>query len=123
VVWLGQEWAVWVHQLEDGTLLLFAFFMISDPMTIPNHRRGRVAHAVLVAAGALLWQFALYRTNGLLWALLLGAPAVPLWDALWPAPKFHWNARGGSHACDIEASLLHVDDHLARRARLARGAA
>jgi Na+-transporting NADH:ubiquinone oxidoreductase subunit NqrB len=123
VLWLGQDWAVWVHQLENGTLLLFAFFMISDPRTIPNHRCGRIAHAVLVAAGAVLLQFGLYRTNALLWALLLGAPAVPVWDTLWPAPKFQWNARGGSHARDTEASLLHLDDRLARRAGVARGAA
>ena len=40
VEYLGQRWAVWTHQLESGALLLFAFFMISDPMTGPNDRRG-----------------------------------------------------------------------------------
>ena len=40
VEFLGQRWAVWTHQLESGALLLFAFFMISDPMTGPNDRRG-----------------------------------------------------------------------------------
>src|SRR5438105_1127147 len=50
VLWLGQRAAVFFHHLENGALLLFAFFMISDPMTIPNHARGRVAHAALVAA-------------------------------------------------------------------------
>jgi enediyne biosynthesis protein E5 len=122
VLWLGQRWAVWVHQLQSGALLLFAFFMISDPMTIPNHPRGRVAHAALVAAGAYLWQFTLYRPNALLWALLLAAPAVPLWDALWPAPKYEWNEQGGSHAW-TNASLSRVDDGLARRPRLARAGA
>ena len=28
--------AVWTHQLENGALLLFAFFMISDPKTNPD---------------------------------------------------------------------------------------
>src|SRR5579871_5459011 len=32
VAWLGQRWNVWTHQLTSGALLLFAFFMISDPM-------------------------------------------------------------------------------------------
>ena len=36
VALLGQPWAVWSHQLGSGALMLFAFFMISDPMTIPN---------------------------------------------------------------------------------------
>ncbi|PYS96975.1 MAG: Na+-transporting NADH:ubiquinone oxidoreductase, subunit NqrB [Acidobacteria bacterium] len=90
VAWLGQSRAVWLHQLSNGSLLLFAFFMISDPMTIPNHPRGRTAHAALVAAVAFLWQYALYRPNGPLWALFLCAPAVPLWDLIWPAAKFEW---------------------------------
>jgi enediyne biosynthesis protein E5 len=97
VLWLGQRGAVWVHQLENGALLLFAFFMISDPMTIPNHPRGRVAHAALVAALAYVWQFVLFRPSSLLWALFLAAPAVPLWDMLWPAAKYEWNRQGGSN--------------------------
>lgn len=96
VLWLGQRGAVWVHQLQSGALLLFAFFMISDPMTIPDHPRGRIAHAALVAAIAYGWQFALYRPSSLLWALFFAAPAVPLWDTLWPATKYEWNGQGGS---------------------------
>ncbi len=102
IIWLGQPWAVWLHQLGSGALLLFAFFMISDPMTIPNHARGRVAHAAVVAAITYVWQFELYRPNALLWALFLTAPAVPLWDALWPAAKYEWNPQGGSHGTKNE---------------------
>jgi enediyne biosynthesis protein E5 len=106
VVWLGQSLAVFLHQLGNGSLLLFAFFMISDPMTIPNHKRGRIVHAALVAALAAFWQFGLYRQNGLLFALFLLAPTVPLWDWLWPAPKFAWRqipSRGETHASDCPA--------------------
>ena len=100
VMWLGQRGAVWTHQLQNGSLLLFAFFMISDPMTIPNHPRGRILYAALVAAIAYLWQYELYRSNALLWTLFLLSPTVPLWDRLWPAPKFAWSetgAKGGMH--------------------------
>jgi Na+-translocating ferredoxin:NAD+ oxidoreductase RnfD subunit len=97
VEYLGQRFAVWTHQLESGALLLFAFFMISDPMTGPNDRRGRVAPAALVAAIAYVWQVRLYHTNGLIWALFLAAPCVPLWDAIWPARKFEWTQDGGYH--------------------------
>jgi Na+-transporting NADH:ubiquinone oxidoreductase subunit NqrB len=97
VVCLGQRWAVWTHQLESGALLLFAFFMISDPMTGPNGRRGRIAHAALVAAIAYAWQVRLYHTNGLIWALFIAAPCVPVWDAIWPARKFEWTQNGGGH--------------------------
>jgi len=90
VAWLGQRWAVWTHQLSSGALLLFAFFMISDPMTTPSHVKGRAAHAALVAALAYAWGFGLFRTNAVLWALFVAAPMVAVWDWLWPAPKFDW---------------------------------
>ena len=90
VAWLGQAWAVWLHQLTSGSLLLFAFFMISDPMTIPDHRRGRVVHGALAATLASAWQYVLFRPNGVLFALFLLAPAVPILDLVWPAPKFAW---------------------------------
>ncbi|MGD0289532.1 MAG: DUF2330 domain-containing protein [Candidatus Binataceae bacterium] len=96
VAWLGQRWAVWAHQFSNGALLLFAFFMISDPMTIPNSRRGRMVHAAIVAAAAYVWQFRCYRINGFPWALICAAPLVPIWDALWPAPKFEWTMQGGN---------------------------
>ncbi|HVA67741.1 MAG TPA: RnfABCDGE type electron transport complex subunit D, partial [Candidatus Binataceae bacterium] len=69
VAWLGQRWAVWSHQFDNGALLLFAFFMISDPMTIPSDWRGRLAHAAAVAAIAYVWQFGFYRNDGFIWAL------------------------------------------------------
>src|SRR5882757_4630197 len=87
VAYLGQRWSVWTHQLSSGALLLFAFFMISDPMTAPNSRIGRIAHAAIVAAIAYAWQFRFYRINGLIWALFIAAACVPLWDAVFPAPK------------------------------------
>ncbi len=97
IAYLGQRWAVLEHQLMNGALLLFAFFMISDPMTSPNHPRTRAIHAAIVAAIAFTWQFGFYAHNGMLWALLLAAPMVPLWDAICPAPKFQWNQTGGKH--------------------------
>ena len=90
ILWLGQPWGILAHQLGNGGLLLFAFFMISDPMTIPDRRAARVGYALVVAAFAFAWQFALFRTNGLLWALFLAAPLVPLIDRACPGEKFAW---------------------------------
>ena len=90
VLLLGQSWAIWWHQLGNGALLLFAFFMISDPMTIPNRRGPRIAYAVVVAFGAIAWQYLLFRPNALVWSLFLLTPLVPLLDRLYPAPNFAW---------------------------------
>ena len=88
--WLGQSWAIWWHQLGNGALLLFAFFMISDPMTIPNRSGARIAYALIVAVGAAAWQYLLFKPNALIWALFLLTPLVPALDRLFPAEKFAW---------------------------------
>jgi Na+-transporting NADH:ubiquinone oxidoreductase subunit NqrB len=85
-LWLGEPMAIPVHRLENGALLVFAFFMISDPRTTPDRRGGRVLFAVLVALGGAFVQFRLFRTNGLLWSLFACAPLVPIIDRVLPAP-------------------------------------
>jgi Na+-transporting NADH:ubiquinone oxidoreductase subunit NqrB len=90
VLLLGQPWAIWSHQLGNGALLLFAFFMISDPMTIPNRRGPRIAYALIVAVGAVAWQYVLFRPNALIWSLFLLTPLVPLLDRWMPGPRFEW---------------------------------
>jgi enediyne biosynthesis protein E5 len=90
VLFLGQSWTIWWHQLGNGALLLFAFFMISDPMTIPNRREARIAYAIIVALGAFVWQYVLFRPNALIWSLFLLTPLVPLVDRWLPGAKFEW---------------------------------
>ena len=88
-LWLGDPPAIPAQQLCNGALLIFAFFMISDPKTTPDSRAGRVLFALLVTLGAGFVQFVLYRQNGLLWSLALFAMAVPLIDALLPGEPHH----------------------------------
>ncbi|HTR83897.1 MAG TPA: RnfABCDGE type electron transport complex subunit D [Reyranella sp.] len=90
VVWLDQRWAVLLNQLSSGSLLLFTFFMITDPMTTPNDRRMRWLYAALVAVLAFTWQFVWYRNGGPVWALFLLSPLVPLLDWLVPGEKHRW---------------------------------
>lgn len=90
ILYVGQSEAVLLHQLGNGALIMFTFFMISDPMTTPNRRALRFAYAFLVAAFAFVWQFVLFKTNGLVWALFLLSPLVPLIDWRWPGKKHVW---------------------------------
>src|SRR5262249_23931105 len=41
-LWLGEPLSIPLHRLENGALLLFTFFMISDPKTTPDSRIGRI---------------------------------------------------------------------------------
>ena len=77
-LYLGDPLAIPARQLRSGALLIFAFYMISDPKTTPRTRAGRVAFAALVAAGAFVVQFVLYRQDGLLLALAVVAPLATL---------------------------------------------
>ena len=89
-LWLGEPMAIPLHRLENGALLIFAFFMISDPRTTPDSRTGRIVFAALVAIGGAYVQFRLFRTNGLLWSLAAFSPLVPVLDRIVPGPRYGW---------------------------------
>lgn len=89
-LWLGDPLAIPFHQVESGALLIFAFFMISDPKTTPDSRAGRIIYALCVALAALYVQFGLFRPNGLLWGLIACTPLVPLLDHLFPGARYVW---------------------------------
>jgi Na+-translocating ferredoxin:NAD+ oxidoreductase RnfD subunit len=103
-VWLGDPWRIPLHQLTNGALLIFAFFMISDPKTTPDSRGGRLLFAAAVALAAAWVQFVLYRPNPLLWALAACSPLVPLVDRLLPGPRYEWATAGHPAAADAASS-------------------
>ena len=89
-LWLGDPLSIPLHQLQNGALVLFAFFMISDPKTTPDTRLGRILFAGLVALGAWYVQFVWYWGNALLWSLAGCTLTVPLLDWLLPGPRYIW---------------------------------
>ena len=115
-LYLGEPMTIPVHRLQSGALLLFTFFMISDPKTTPDSRAGRVVFAALVAFGAWYVQFRLFRTNGLLWSLALWSAAVPLIDRLlpgiatrgWRAPRCRRDRASGHGPRPSEGALISM---------------
>lgn len=96
-LWLGDPLAIPLHQLQNGALLVFAFFMISDPMTTPDSAVGRVVYSILVASVAFTIQFVLYRPHGPILALIATAPLVPLIDYLFHGAVYRWNHRNSDY--------------------------
>ena len=96
-IWLGDPMAIPLHQLQNGALLIFAFFMISDPKTAPDTPLGRVLFAGLVAAIAYMIQFVWYEPNGPILALILCLPLVPLIDGVLRGKLYQWK-RGSAAA-------------------------
>ncbi len=96
--WLGDPLAIPIHQMQNGALLVFAFFMISDPKTTPDARPGRIVYALLVVAFGGWVQFGLFRPNGLLYGLAALAPIVPFLDWLMVGRRFEWTMNAGHPA-------------------------
>lgn len=92
VMVLGWPADYFIHSINTGSLLLFAFFMISDPKTSPNHPLARVLWAAIIAAvsfylAAFKW---VYSTP--VWVLVAAAPLVPAFDKIFRARSFEWSS-------------------------------
>ena len=88
--WLGDGWQIPIHQMQSGALLVFAFFMLSDPMTTPNTKYGRILFGSLVASIGWMLQFIYYIPNAFLYALALSAPFVVVIDRLFSGKSYQW---------------------------------
>jgi Na+-translocating ferredoxin:NAD+ oxidoreductase RnfD subunit len=89
-LWLGDPLAIPLHQLQSGSLLIFTFFMISDPRTSPDSRLGRFIFAASVACAAHYMAFFMQMRPALYIALIALAPFVILIDRFLPAQRFTW---------------------------------
>jgi Na+-transporting NADH:ubiquinone oxidoreductase subunit NqrB len=88
--WLGDPLAIPLHQLQSGSLLIFAFFMISDPRTSPDSRLGRFIFAASVALAGHYMTFFMQMRPALYVALIALSPVILLIDKLLPAERFAW---------------------------------
>jgi Na+-transporting NADH:ubiquinone oxidoreductase subunit NqrB len=103
-LWLGDPLAIPLHQLQNGALLIFAFFMISDPKTTPDSAAGRILYSALVAGVAFTIQFVLYHPHGPVYALVGTAPLVPVIDYLFGGTRFRWTRFATAPANGIEGA-------------------
>ena len=90
-IWLGDPLDIPLHHIQNGALLIFAFFMISDPKTTPNTATGRILYATLVASIAFAIQFVFYQPNGPILALIMSAPLVPVIDFIKRGRNYEWS--------------------------------
>lgn len=104
-LWLGWTWDVWSHRLMNGSLLLFALFMITDPRTIPNARSARLLWAGAIALVTFVLRNVFFIPTAVFWALFLLAPLTPLLDWLWPAERFTWRPPSSLSGPGVSAVL------------------
>jgi Na+-transporting NADH:ubiquinone oxidoreductase subunit NqrB len=90
-LWLGDPLSIPMLRLQNGALILFAFFMISDPKTTPD---GLIARAIFAAGAALLsyiFIYHFYRADGVFYALAVACLARPLIERFDPARAYRWS--------------------------------
>ncbi len=91
VMMLGWHTDFFMHQFTSGTLLLFTFFMITDPVSTPSNSYARIVWGVLVAMLAFYLSAYEFVNGAPLWALFFISPTTILFDKIFPHPKFYWN--------------------------------
>ncbi|CCD84976.1 conserved membrane protein of unknown function [Bradyrhizobium sp. ORS 285] len=91
-VWLGDPMVIPLHQLQSGSLLIFTFFMISDPRTTPDSRAGRLLFAMTVAVTGHYLAFVMQMRPALYVALIALSPLTLVLDRLIPAARFSWHS-------------------------------
>jgi len=96
-IWLGWTWDVYQHQMLNGALLLFAFFMITDPRTIPDDRLSRVCWSIAIAVVTFILLHVFFVNGAVIWALFIMSPFSVLFDRWRLAPRFNWYKERVSH--------------------------
>lgn len=88
--WLGFGPDIWWHELSSGSLLLFAFFMISDPRSIPDHQWGRVIWSSAIALLTLILKYQFFLATAPFIALFCLSFLTPVFDDFWRGKRFSW---------------------------------
>lgn len=92
---LYKSWPVdyWLHQFSSGSILLFTFFMITDPMTTPNAKKARILWAVLIGISSFILTEWFYVFTAPLWALFFSAPLTAFFNRTFKAAHFSWASK------------------------------
>lgn len=102
-VWLGWTWDVYQHQMLNGALLLFAFFMITDPRTIPDDRLSRICWSIAIAVITFVLLHVYFINGAVVWALFIMSPFAVLFDRWRLAPRFQWHKERASRFTAAQA--------------------
>ncbi|MEZ5046727.1 MAG: RnfABCDGE type electron transport complex subunit D [Chitinophagaceae bacterium] len=81
---------VWL-QFNSGSLFLFTFFMITDPMTSPNHPKARKYWAICIAILSFLLSTYFQVSIAPIWALFIMGFTTPLINRFITHERFIWN--------------------------------
>ncbi len=105
IIYLGWPLDFFVQSISTGSLLLFSFFMITDPKTTPNHSTARIVWSMLVAVIAFYLTTFRFINGAPVWVLVLLQPLVPLLDKVFKATQFEWRIKSKQRKYSLEEKL------------------
>jgi Na+-transporting NADH:ubiquinone oxidoreductase subunit NqrB len=89
-LYLGWPMDYTLHKLSNGALLLYSFFMITDPSTTPNNQKARIIWSISIALLAFYWAEFKYMNGTPIKALFIISLCTPIIDRLWKGSSFSW---------------------------------
>ena len=108
IIYLGWPMDHFIQSVSTGSLLLFSFFMITDPKTIPNHTVVRIVWCTAIAAVAFYLTAFKFVNGAPIFVLVLAQPLVPILDKFFKAKKFEWDPVKKLHAGRKKFSAYHL---------------
>ena len=90
IIFLGWPIDFFLQSISTGSLLLFSFFMITDPKTLPNHSFVRIVCCVSIAAFSFYLSTFKFINGAPIFVLVAAQLFVPLLDYVFKADKFEW---------------------------------
>lgn len=106
VIYLGWPMDHFIQSVSTGSLLLFSFFMITDPKTTPDHAFARIGWSAVIAAIAFYLATFRFINGAPVFVLVMAQPLVPLLDWLFKAKRFDW--RSSKKITTAQEKFLHT---------------
>ncbi len=90
IIYLGWPVDHFIQSISTGSLLLFSFFMITDPKTTPNHTAARIFWCIAIAILSFYLTAFKFMNGAPILVLVCSQPIVPLLDRFFKARSFQW---------------------------------
>ena len=90
IFWQNWPMDALTHLFTSGSLLLFTFFMITDPASPPANKTVRIIWAFTIGLLAFYMQAYKWINGSPLWALFLLSPLTPMLDYFFKGEKWTW---------------------------------
>jgi Na+-transporting NADH:ubiquinone oxidoreductase subunit NqrB len=108
ITYLGWPMDYFLQTISTGSVLLFCFFMISDPKTTPNHPVARIAWSIAIAVLSFYLSAFQFINGAPILALVCLQPLVPLLNKFFKAASFQWRNNQPAAAQLLSTKYKHL---------------